>query len=247
MGWITEGSQILRNVKAPRWVPIVLVNACTGLNLVLGLAAVFAATMEHADFAAWMLLACVALDAADGFLARLWKVDSEFGAQLDSLADMTSFIIAGAVLTFYWFYTPGDPGLPLFWIGSAAALYVLGGAFRLARFNSGIKVEHEFQGMPTTAVAALVAIAYLTFPEMKSQYGLCWVVALSFLMVSVFPYPKWQKFAKLPPAFYLLVAIGGLVNFDVTVWTLAIAYIFSGPLRWLQRRLRPVVPVPVES
>src|SRR5262249_49642975 len=80
----------------------VIVNAFTGVNLLIGVLSLIAATTGSSATAAWGLLLCVLLDMCDGSLARRWRVVTAFGAQLDSLADMTSFIIAGAALTFYW-------------------------------------------------------------------------------------------------------------------------------------------------
>src|SRR5258706_15412826 len=82
--------------------------------------------------AAWGLLLCVLLDSCDGSLARHWQVTSEFGAQLDSLADMTSFIIASVALTYY-LVQPTTP-FPLLLI--VCGLYTLAGPFLLALFNS---------------------------------------------------------------------------------------------------------------
>ena len=80
----------------------VIVNTFTGFNLLIGVLALIAAASGAITTAAWGLLLCVLLDGCDGPLARRWRVATDFGAQLDSLADMTSFIIAGAALTFYW-------------------------------------------------------------------------------------------------------------------------------------------------
>lgn len=212
----------------------VLVNACTASNLVTGMAALFLAGLGHPRGAAWCLLASVVLDAFDGALARMWGVSSEFGAQMDSLADMTSFVIAGSVLTFYWF----SPGLPVLWMGAAAGLYAVTGACRLARFNASTRVDGEFEGMPTTAMAALVATTYLTCPQLSCQWGISLVVMLSLLMVSSYPYPKFSRIGHAPAWFWVLLGVGGLVCFHLTVWGCAISYVLSGPALWLRKRLQ---------
>ncbi|MBI3927390.1 MAG: CDP-alcohol phosphatidyltransferase family protein [Armatimonadetes bacterium] len=222
------------SVATPQGIRGMIVTGVTGLNLILGLAALLATTIGWSSIGAWCLLACVMLDFADGALARHWKVCSDFGAQLDSLADMTSFCIASSVLTFYWF----SPEAPLPWIIAASALYVLSGAIRLARFNTGIKLEDEFKGMPTTAVAALVALTYLTFPQLNCWWGIALVVLLSFLMVSVFPYPKFCRMMRYPASFWGILAVGAMIDLSWTIWLSAVAYIASGPLRWLRFKLR---------
>lgn len=218
-----------------------IVTGVTGFNLVLGLAALIATTQELPHVAAWLLLGAVLADAADGSLARHWDVTSDFGAQLDSLADMTSFIIASAVLTFYWF----SPSLPLPWLAAASCMLALTGAIRLARFNVGLPVETEFQGMPTTAVAALVSLAYLTYPQLNCIWGIALVVILSLLMVSVFPYPKFCRILRYPVWFFVAVAAGCALDLSWTVWLLAVAYILSGPVNWLRcRRSEQVASCP---
>lgn len=192
----------------------------------LGLASLVASSQGKLQTAAACLFASVLWDAADGFLARRWNVASEFGAQLDSLADMTSFNIAGSLLTFYWFSPPIHP----LGMGLAASLYAVMGACRLARFNAGPKRLDEFQGMPTTAVAFMVALTCLTCPSLNSTLGLGLVVTLALLMVSHFPYPKLVKILECP--WWTWAAVVGLARFNFigTVWTCMAAYIISGPV-----------------
>src|SRR3569623_222907 len=78
-----------------------IVNSFTSFNLVIGLLSLIAATTGAIWVSAWGLLCWVLLDMCDGSLARRWDVSSDFGAQFDSLADMTSFIVAGATLIYY--------------------------------------------------------------------------------------------------------------------------------------------------
>lgn len=79
-----------------------IVTACTCFNMFLGLLALYLAVIGQPFWACWALLASVCFDACDGFLARRWNVASEFGAQLDSLADFASFCLAGGVLSYAW-------------------------------------------------------------------------------------------------------------------------------------------------
>ena len=79
-----------------------VVNGCTSLNLMFGLTTVLLSCHGYTFIASWCLLGSVIWDAADGFLARRWQVASEFGAQLDSLADMTSFSVGGAAFVYGW-------------------------------------------------------------------------------------------------------------------------------------------------
>ncbi len=209
-----------------------VVTAVTGANLLLGMEALISVTMGYFTMAAWSLLACVFLDYADGFLARKWGVSSSFGAQLDSLADMTSFVVASAVLCFYWL----APGGSFFWLALAAGLFVLFGAFRLARYNISEFADSEFEGMPTTAVCTLVSLTYLTYPQLSSTWGTIWLLTLGCLMISVLPYPKAAKIVRCPAWVFALFLLGGAINVCWTVWIGAAIYLLSGPVNWVRLR-----------
>jgi CDP-diacylglycerol--serine O-phosphatidyltransferase len=123
-------------------------------------------------------------DMFDGFVARLTRSASDFGAELDSLADMVSFGVAPAFLTIRLVtdllykiklapgVKPFEPGPlsddvwgRLFWI--IAAIYVSCTALRLARFNvinkHEISSHMNFRGMPSPGAAAIVASTIIFF------------------------------------------------------------------------------------
>jgi CDP-diacylglycerol--serine O-phosphatidyltransferase len=224
----------LNHLTSTTTVRLLIVNSFTSLNLMLGLLALFATIAGVTSVAAWCLLACVVIDACDGSLARHWHVTSAFGAQLDSLADMTSFSIASGVLAYYWL----QPKVPFVLVAGASCLYILSGAIRLARFTATQASEYSpyFQGMPTTTVAAVVATTYLAVPQINSLWGLALVVVLALLMVSVFPYPRLSELRRCPPWLWLIVLCGILINPPWAFWLLSLSYIAVGPLIWLYRR-----------
>lgn len=210
-----------------------IVNGCTSFNLVLGMATVMLSCHGMLGWASLCLLGSVVWDAADGFLARRWQVASEFGAQLDSLADMTSFAVGGGAFVYGWF----QGHLPLWLVVPLSCWFGLTGAWRLARFNVGPKLVGEFYGLPTTAVATLVAVTYITCPEL----AYCWPGALlaailAGLMVSPLPYPKFTRVVELPRWLMILLPLAGLFHLDWTVWTVSSVYLLSGPYIWLRRR-----------
>jgi CDP-diacylglycerol--serine O-phosphatidyltransferase len=219
-------------VAMPFRAGFVIVNTFTGFNLLVGVLSLIAATTGAITIAAWGLLLCVLLDACDGSLARRWQVTTAFGAQLDSLADMTSFIIAGAALTFYWV----RPTTPFLLIAAVSGLFALSGAIRLARFNSTVSQSGYFQGMPTTFVAAVVAANYLAYPALDSYWIIALVSLLALLMVSILPYPKLVSLRHCPPWLWLALAIGACVSLSWVIWIMSAAYICLGPAIWLYRR-----------
>ena len=81
-----------------------IVSLVTGANLVFGTVAIVLSSLGHGRWAVLCLGLAMLMDAADGHLARKWNVFSDFGAELDSLADLTSFVVANAVLIFFWFF-----------------------------------------------------------------------------------------------------------------------------------------------
>jgi CDP-diacylglycerol--serine O-phosphatidyltransferase len=118
------------------------------------------------DHAAKAIGFAVLFDALDGRIARMTKTTSDFGLELDSLADVLSFGLAPVLLAYAWGYgtTPDIYGLEM---GKAAwvvsFLYLVCGAFRLARFNvharrvTTAKDRRQFVGLPIPAAAGLIA------------------------------------------------------------------------------------------
>jgi CDP-diacylglycerol--serine O-phosphatidyltransferase len=130
-----------------------------------------AGATEHFDRAAINIGFAALFDLLDGRIARMTNATSEFGLELDSIADVVSFGIAPAVLAFSWGYgqVPDMPDLhKLGW--AASFLFVICGALRLARFNvqarqpkpnlppKNPKVDKKaFVGMPIPVGALLIA------------------------------------------------------------------------------------------
>jgi CDP-diacylglycerol---serine O-phosphatidyltransferase len=144
-----------------------------------------------------ILVSCV-LDGMDGMVARLTHSTSEFGVQLDSLADLVAFGVAPAIMVYMWqLQEYGRLGL------LASFLIVACGALRLARFNvqSGKVSQKYFIGLPIPAAACVLATLVLFSTQspafLENMYGtitLLLVYVLSFLMVSRVRYPSLKEF-----------------------------------------------------
>ncbi|HSQ98237.1 MAG TPA: phosphatidylcholine/phosphatidylserine synthase [Rickettsiales bacterium] len=132
----------------------------------------------------FILLACF-LDGIDGRVARFLNVSSDFGIQMDSLADVVNFGVAPGFVVYYWKMNEfGYDMLP--W--SLVLLLACCMAIRLARFNVATKVENKenplvkyfFTGMPAPAVACMVI-----FPLVLSfQFGYGFFSSPSFVMIN---------------------------------------------------------------
>ena len=165
-------------------------------NLFCGYACViYSMRGEYAIAAPFVGIAMV-LDTLDGRIARLTGTTSEFGLQFDSLADIISFGIAPAVLTFSWGLTSlGN------WGWAAGFVYVTAAAMRLARFNiqAGSVDKRYFVGMPSPAAATVPASTIFAYPSgFQEPVGAIPVLALvlvpAFLMVSTIKFRSFKSF-----------------------------------------------------
>jgi CDP-diacylglycerol--serine O-phosphatidyltransferase len=207
------------------------VNACTVGSLLLGLSAIFLA-LNHVNvrWAALCLIGCVVFDGMDGALARKLGVASPFGAQMDSLADMCSFGIAAPVVVYAWLAGEAPALLAM----PACALVAVCAAIRLARFNVSPTDGRFFCGVPTTMVAAVLALGTLIAPQMPVSVQVAGVAVLGLAMVSSFPYAKLPRLLRLPPWLLLLPVVGALIDYRLTFAGVVVAYLLSGPLLWLR-------------
>ena len=132
-------------------------NAITMGNLFSGCMAVLFAVNDRMEYAAAFVVLGIVFDFFDGFFARLFKVQSEVGLQLDSLADMvTSGLVPGIVMYKLLLHADGLPwgggfqayGSILGYLGFAVTL---ASAYRLAKFNVDDRQTGSFIGLPTPA------------------------------------------------------------------------------------------------
>lgn len=176
------------------------------------------ATGEELYKAALLIFFATFFDAFDGRVARLTKTQSEFGMQLDSLADLVSFGVAPGLLAYKWGLAPlGIAGVVL------AFVFPLCGAFRLARFNV-IAAREEggaskfFTGLPIPLAAgllvALVIAHYKAIGHAVIHHG--WVgvlvVILGLLMVSNVRYRTFKDvgFSRKSALVFLVVIGAGI-------------------------------------
>ncbi len=132
-----------------------LPNLFTTACLFSGFYSIISAINGDFEAAAIAIFVAMILDGLDGRVARMTNTQSEFGAQYDSLADMVSFCLAPGLVVYLWALS--DFG-KLGWL--VAFVYVVGGALRLARFNTQIGVVEDkryFQGLASPAAAAVIA------------------------------------------------------------------------------------------
>ena len=226
-------------------------------NILLGFYAVISALSGNFQRAAILIFVAGFIDSLDGRIARLTGTESDFGRELDSLADVLTFGMSPALLSYL--SLSQDFGriswlVPLF--------YLVCMATRLARFNVQTRSydSRYFVGLPAPAAAGLVA-ALLLFAHNRSFSGLLAAPLLSatmllgILMVSTFRYPSFKRFdlrrrwsyRMVLPIFAGLLVIG----YDPPIFFLGVATLYTSwpPLAWLLesaglrgRRDRPQTP-----
>lgn len=222
--------------------------------------AMLAATGElgfnsHFSIAARALGFAILIDGLDGRIARMTNTTSDFGREMDSLADFITFGIAPAMLAFVWgvrcVALPAGSafGSHLVRAGYLVAfVYLLCGAVRLARFNvqtnpipknPGRPDRKYFVGMPSPAAAGLVAaIVYFDPSPVRSlSFSIFWLVLVGMaglLMVSTWRYPSFKQVSVLKPRTPLIVLIVGGVAFLIAEWSqpfllaAALTYMLTG-------------------
>lgn len=224
-------------------------------NGVCGLGSIAMATLGREElgdtnaifYAGAFIFVGMAFDGFDGYVARMLKQTSQFGAELDSLCDVITFTVAPVFIMLSL-----TDVFPLRVLWGVGVLFMLCGLLRLARFNVELTPDDEhdwFRGLPTPAAAGTLASFAVTLPTVErlvdgttseasqqlgeqivllAQYSLpVLTVALAWLMVSRIRYPhlisQWTRgqwnFFNLVRLIFLVVAL-------ITVHELALPLAF---------------------
>ncbi len=203
-----------------------ILHSFRGAMLAAAAGAGAAAATEHFEIAAKAIGIAVLLDGLDGMIARLTHTTSDFGREMDSLADVISFGIAPTVLAFAWL--PQQFQHQLFQAGYFIAfLFLLCGAARLARFNvqknpipknPGRPNRKYFVGLPIPGAAGTVAAVVYAFYGKPIGYwpiAVLWLgllALLGFLMVSTWRYYSFKGLhLRQPHTPLFVIVVGGLV------------------------------------
>lgn len=236
----------------------VLPNLFTTASLFCAFISIVQAMDSNFGLAALMIMLSMLFDGMDGRVARLTHTQSEFGEQFDSIADMTAFGVAPALVMYkFCLSTLGGLG----W--AAAFIYCLCAGVRLARFNCNIGVVDKrfFQGLPSPAAAALLAGFVWLAVENKLPLFLdaclpwfAFVLTLyaGLTMVCNAPFYSGKSGLSLKNAPFIVMVGGALVfilissNPSLAIFTIFCLYALSGYVYqlWLfiNDRPNPVLP-----
>lgn len=213
---------------------------------------------HHFDYAALAIGLAIPFDGLDGRIARMTNTASDFGKELDSLADVITFGVAPSILAYSWGFRMLPPTMDpllrhkLMQIGAVVCfLFLICGACRLARFNTSADAQPKnpgrpdrkyFVGMPIPAAAGVIAACvhyFLGTPVFSGAVAAVWVGLIGlvgFLMVSTWRFWSGKEITLTGRhPFQLLVLIGAAVSVlllfsQVLLFVIALGYMFSGLL-----------------
>jgi CDP-diacylglycerol---serine O-phosphatidyltransferase len=231
-------------------------NIFTVMSLCAGLTAIRYGLDQRFELALVLIVAAGVLDGLDGRSARLLKITSKLGAQLDSLADFLSFGVAPALLVYLWtLHQVPTVG----W--SLVLLFATCCALRLARFNTELDDNRQppwmsrfFTGMPAPAAAGCLIMPMLATFALGQTWPRSWIlnalvaVVVAVLMVSRVPtFSIKMIVVRVKPEWILPTLIGvGLLAAAIlnapwlTLLAVGIAYLVTLPVSmvvaWRLRR-----------
>ena len=240
-------------------------NLFTIGNIFCGYYSVISTLRGNWDYAAVLIAIGYILDGLDGRIARLTRTTSDFGLQLDSLADVITFGIAPAVLAFSWGFGPsegieGSAARHVHQLGSLASFaFVVCGALRLARFNLQAKKPSEtsskryFVGLPIPAAAGMIVavVHFFKTPTLMVGSALLWsflILFMAFLMISTVRYYSFKEFdvkkARPSHALFGTAMLISLIYLYSEIMLLAMAWVYvsSGLIYELVHMVRRFLP-----
>lgn len=178
-------------------------------NLACGFFSILSAAQGHFGRAGWLILIAAVFDLFDGRVARMLGTESNFGVEMDSLADAVSFCTAPAALMYFMVLHQ----YPL-WGAPIACVYACFGVLRLAKFNTmalaGQGSKKYFSGLPVPAPAAILASFAISYSIMQTNMGghnlhimtvylpyiynfvVFAMIVMALLMVSTVPYAAFK-------------------------------------------------------
>jgi CDP-diacylglycerol---serine O-phosphatidyltransferase len=221
---------------------------------------------EQLMISGWLIFLAMVFDGLDGYVARLARTTSDFGAELDSLCDVVSFGVAPGFLLVKMCPRFTLVHSEAVWI--IAAAYAACAALRLARFNVETTDDDEhlhFSGLPSPAAAAVIAGFAIMFFKLRQDIGPqsfkesvdSWLqyllpffgLGLAVLMVSRIRYPHvtnrvlrgQRSFGHVVAVVFFFVVV--MVARGYALPVVASAFALYGPARlawekWVERRHR---------
>jgi CDP-diacylglycerol--serine O-phosphatidyltransferase len=236
----------MKTKKAPPGLSV-LPSLFSLTNLFFGFMSVLLTFHGRYRMAALLIIIAALMDGLDGLVARATQTPSDFGIELDSLADAVSFGLATSLLLYYWGMEMAGPPAVFF-----SFVFLTAGVLRLARYNVRSHVPGDrkhYQGLtvPSAAVFMAAIVNFHPVPLATRESGFLVAVltlAISLFMVSTFPYRNFIKAfmsrrIDIRTALFVAVSLFGVLFY--TRYFLLLFFglnVLSGPALALARALK---------
>lgn len=178
-------------ISPKHWIP----GSLTLLNLALGCTGIFLSFSNQTTGIAYCLVGAAVLDFFDGFVARMVNATSEWGKQLDSLADVVTFgVLPGFLMLHVLIVILNSSELPN-WLTYIAFGIPLLSAARLAKFNIDTRQSDQFIGLPTPANALFFLSLYLYLLPRTNDWD---ANTLALALLAIILLFSWLLMAEIP-------------------------------------------------
>ncbi|MFC6334994.1 CDP-diacylglycerol--serine O-phosphatidyltransferase [Paenibacillus septentrionalis] len=212
-------------------------------NLCLGVLSILLVFNDYSGMAAIMIIIGMLIDGIDGRVARALNAQSEFGKELDSLADIITFGVAPAFIMYVVALQDVAPAIS--WI--VTALFPICGALRLARFNVKASAPGSFTGLPIPAAGCILATVALFKEDVAPLVFIVTSIVLALLMVSNIRYPSFKgigiprKTLWIVPIIIVIALVVGILfeeHLSKVFFIPLILYALYGVKKSLNRRMK---------
>jgi CDP-diacylglycerol--serine O-phosphatidyltransferase len=208
----------------------------------LGVLAIMVLSDDKFLLAALLITLGSILDVLDGQLAARLGAISDIGKELDSLADVVTFGVAPTILLYHLLLIVG---VATHIAILTSLVFILAGAYRLARFNT-LPSDRQayFKGMPIPMACILLISGSFWQHWVINIWWTAIIVMVSYLMISIFPYPKSKHLLAYPLLVWVGVVTAALFCWLLAGWEavpfgLLLLYALSGPARYIYLFARP--------
>jgi CDP-diacylglycerol--serine O-phosphatidyltransferase len=216
-------------------------------NLFFGFMSILLTFHLRYRLAAALIIIAAFMDALDGLVARATNTPSDFGIELDSLADAVSFGLATSILLYFWgMEMAGSPAVFFSFI------FLTAGVLRLARYNVRSHAPSDrkhYQGLTVPSAAMFMAAVVNFHPVPLASRASGFLIAvltlvIALCMVSTFPYKNYVKAflgqrVSIRTALFVAVSLFGALFY--TRYFLPVFFglnVISGPVLALVQALR---------
>jgi len=228
----------------------VVAHFFTAVNLLSGFVAVLWSTQGKFAVAGWLIFAAGIIDGVDGRIARISRRSSDFGMQLDSLADMVSAGVAPSYLIYlYYLKSIGTSGIIGLLLSFLPLLFCM---FRLARYNVMAVIkghQEDYYGLPAPMAASTLVSLVILHVHTRWSFLLVMLVILPLLLSVAMISPV--RYSGLP-RFTLKDSIGNWIKLllfftailfafivpEYTLFVFMMIYILSGPIQTLYKAMK---------